>query len=141
VEISFTGTREGYNEWQAEQLGDWLSKHKNRITIAAHGCCIGSDIQFHRLVRKICGNSVFIAIFPSDHALTKAPIPDDADFVAEPAPPLERNRTIVDTGYDQLLATPAQMGEQLRSGTWAAIRYARKRKVPDEIFWREKRAA
>lgn len=123
------------DEWQAEQLGKWLTERKNRIVVAAHGCCVGADVQFHELVRKICGRSVFIAAYPST-AKTKAPIPDDADHVAEPKAPLVRNHDIVDCGPDQLLATPKGLAEELRSGTWAAVRYARKRKVPVEIFWR-----
>jgi hypothetical protein len=141
MRISFTGTREGYNDWQANQLADWLTQRKNVIIIAAHGCCKGSDIQFHNLLRKICGKSVFISVFPSNNNYTRAPIPEDANWVDEQRPPLERDKLIVEAGYDQLLATPLQMVEVLRSGTWATIRYAKKKKVPCEIFWREKRAA
>jgi len=38
---------------------------------------------------------------------------------------LERNRAIVDE-TDILLAAPLESEEQLRSGTWATVRYARK---------------
>ncbi len=136
MRISFTGTRAGYNERQARQLRCWLNENKNQITIAAHGCCVGADMQFHKLVREVCGNNVYIAVFPST-ANTRAPIPEDADFVAEARPPLERNKDIVNLGSDKLLATPLQMHEVVRSGTWAAIRYARKRGVSVETMWRK----
>jgi hypothetical protein len=47
---------------------------------------------------------------------------------------LTRNRLIVDLA-DELLAAPAGFGEELRSGTWATIRYARKRHKLTRIFW------
>lgn len=40
-------------------------------------------------------------------------------------PPLKRNYDIVDA-CDILLAAPRTLTEELRSGTWATIRYARK---------------
>jgi hypothetical protein len=125
------------DEWQREQLWKWLAECKGRIAVAAHGCCIGADVQFHGLVREICGRSLFIAVFPST-AKTRAPTPEDSDHVADPKPPLKRNHDIVDCGSDCLLATPKGLTEESISGTWAAIRYARKKKVPVEIFWRKK---
>jgi predicted Rossmann fold nucleotide-binding protein DprA/Smf involved in DNA uptake len=47
------------------------------------------------------------------------------DRIYVPRPYLVRNRDIVDV-CNLLLATPGGTVEQLRSGTWATIRYARR---------------
>ena len=49
-------------------------------------------------------------------------------------PPLDRNRDIVDA-CDVLIATPKDFVEELRSGTWATVRYARKQRKPLVIVW------
>lgn len=46
-----------------------------------------------------------------------------------PAKPyLERNKDIANEGIDGLIAAPSGWVEELRSGTWATVRYARKLK-------------
>lgn len=50
------------------------------------------------------------------------------DVVLTPAPFLERNHHIVDA-VDVLIAAP-EGPERLRSGTWATVRYARKKSIP-----------
>lgn len=47
------------------------------------------------------------------------------DIAMTEKPPLIRNRDIVNAG-ELLIATPKLDVEEQRSGTWAAIRYARK---------------
>lgn len=133
MKSSFTGTRSGMTPQQKQLLRDWLDRHKSSISFAAHGCCTGSDIEFHKMVREVCGSGVYIAIYPST-SKTRAPIPEDANFVAKPADPLVRNKDIVRAGHDVLVATPKTLYEVLRSGTWAAIRFARKMKVPIVIL-------
>jgi hypothetical protein len=44
-------------------------------------------------------------------------------------PYMERNQHIVDCA-DVLIATPSTSVEQLRSGTWATIRRARRKEIP-----------
>jgi len=51
-----------------------------------------------------------------------------------PADYLARNHTIVDM-TDELLAAPAGMEEELRSGTWATVRYARKQRRMVTVVW------
>lgn len=50
-----------------------------------------------------------------------------ADEVRGAKPYLQRNKDIVDE-TDVLIATPKGNEEELRSGVWATIRYARKQK-------------
>lgn len=132
MRVSFTGTRAGWTSHQEELLSEWLRSTKP--SLVAHGCCVGADIQFHQLVRKLFGRKVYVAVYPSTNK-TRAPIPEDADFVAEPRPPLARNKTIISVGCDHLVATPKEMHEVLRSGTWHAIRRARRIGVSTTIFW------
>jgi hypothetical protein len=85
---------------------------------------------------RVLGRKVYIAAFPSTAStLSRAVL--DCNYLAEPAPPLARNETILKTGRDQLLAFPKLLHEELRSGTWHCIRLARKRNMPIEIMWRK----
>ncbi len=45
-----------------------------------------------------------------------------------------RDKDIVNPA-ERMIAAPAGTTEELRSGTWATIRYARKKKVPLSIVW------
>ena len=71
---------------------------------------------------------MYVAIFPST-AKTRASVPIDANYVAPPKPPLDRNRDIVTFGRDLLIAAPLQDFEVLRSGTWATVRFAKSKKI------------
>jgi hypothetical protein len=102
-----------------------LSEKAGEVELFSHGCCVGADIEAHHFVRAMFGSKVRICVFPST-AKTKAPIPYDSDMVADLRGPLKRNRDIIDSGSDLLIATPFENHEVLRSGTWSAIRYARK---------------
>jgi len=139
MEISFTGTRYGMSEFQRNSLENFLLSlsRNNSITSFSHGCCLGADIQFHEIIRKLFGKYVTIKVFPST-ASTAAAIPEDSDYVHERLAPMKRNKLIVDAGKDLLLATPLHNQETIRSGTWSAIRYARKIGVNCMIFPRNK---
>lgn len=134
MRVSFTGTRFGMSEWQEEQLTNFLKENVKRISVFAHGACSGSDEKAHRLARLIGGASLYIAIFPSTSKTRVFGL--DAQYVAEPAPPLERDMNIVNLGRDLLLATPLTMVKTHRSGTWSTIGYAEKKKIPVNILWR-----
>lgn len=131
---SFTGTRRGMTGKQGERFAALLLENRGRIKVFAHGCCVGSDIEAHHIVRGLLGRSVYIAVFPST-AKTRAPIPEDADTVFEPDEPLRRNGNIIALGRDRLVATPATSVEVIRSGTWHAIRLAKKNGVPCTILF------
>ena len=143
MRISFTGTRRGMTPHQEHQLRAWLEEHSptrranttsSKIIAAAHGMCGGADEEFHLLVRKICGGLVYVVGFPST-ASTRSSVELDVDYLAKARAPLERNPDIVNVGKDLLIAAPATMGEVLRSGTWATVRYARKVGVPVLVMW------
>lgn len=99
-------------------LFDILARRKGCLH---HGDCDGSDHLAHGVARE-AGWSV--AVHPPIDARLRAFCGGDREWVAKPF--LERNRDIVDTTIG-LIAAPASFDEQLRSGTWATVRYARRR--------------
>lgn len=133
--VSFSGTRQGLSPYQLANLKKLLLSGRN-FDAASHGNCRGGDVQFHKMLRDLYGYMFYIAVFPST-ASTGAPLPKDAQYVADRKAPLERDKDIVNFGRHQLIAAP--LGPEIRhSGTWSTIRYAIKRKVPVEILWRSK---
>ena len=135
MKVSFTGTRSGMSAWQKQQLEKFFLDHRGEISVLVHGACMGADEEAHAIARKVFGKSLYIAIFPSTAKTRVDGL--DAQFVGARKPPLERDKDIVNLGADLLIAAPKQMHEFPRSGTWATVRYARKKKVKVEIFWRE----
>lgn len=140
--LSFTGTRKGMNTAQRVNLEAFLLS--NEWDFVFHGAAKGADTQFHDLVCDL-RPVPRIVIYPSTHEQNNldnlwgliAPVGPglhtcidedgvEISFDVHPrAEPLLRNKWIVEPG-DLLLATPFEVAEIPRSGTWAAIRYARK---------------
>ena len=132
IHIGFTGTRDGMSSDQLREvtrLAHELSR--GHSVIAHHGCCVGSDAEFHRVLRR---ENAFMVGHPAlgwpNGKLCAAVL---CDFVEDPAPPMTRNQAIVDAvslchdaGRDpgHLIATPLCGTRQRRSGTWATIRMA-----------------
>jgi hypothetical protein len=87
-----------------------------------HGDCIGSDKVAHDVIAEL---------FPHTRIIIHPPlIRTKRAFCAghEERPIrdyLIRNRYIV-SETDALFATPKEMKEELRSGTWSTVRFARK---------------
>ena len=135
MKVSFTGTRSGMSAWQKQQLEKFFLDHRGEISVFVHGACMGADEEAHAIARKVFGKSLYIAILPSTAKTRVDGL--DAQFVGARKLPLERDKDIVNLGADLLIATPKEMHEFPRSGTWATVRYARKKKVRVEILWRE----
>lgn len=102
--LGFTGTRKGMSERQRRALKSLL--RDRRYISLHHGGAIGADVEAAALAR-----------------LTRGP---DFPIICHPAgsDPLGRNRRIV-AACDVLVAAPDSNIEQLRSGTWATVRYGR----------------
>lgn len=132
MKIGFTGTQEGMTEMQSQFVYDLL------MTIEPdevhHGCCIGADEQFDNLL-------IYSPKYIDIHGhppLNQSKMADcDCDVMHEPKEYLERNHDIVDA-TDALIAAP-KGPEELRSGTWATVRYARTLGRPIYIVWPEGR--
>jgi hypothetical protein len=128
--IGFTGTQQGMTDKQKKELTSLLvhlyGNYEYRIFI--HGDCIGADAEAHDIAK---GLGYLIAICPPDNSIKQANKVADIKFY--PKPYLERNHSIVDKS-NQMIACPQTKIEQLRSGTWATIRYARKSFKPLTII-------
>jgi hypothetical protein len=94
-----------------------------------HGQCIGSDDHAARIA-KVLG--CWIVSHPPTNRKAVSDFP--ADEYRAPKPYLHRNRDIVDE-TSILIATPGELEERLRSGTWATIRYARSKGYEPTIIY------
>ena len=116
--VGFTGTRAGMTGAQIASFSRLLTELQP--TEFVHGDCVGADAEAHSIALE-AGIDVYIR--PCD-------LPARANCAGavqlfEAKRPLDRNRDIVDS-VDVLVATPNSVEEQVRSGTWYTVRYARK---------------
>lgn len=95
-----------------------------RPTEFHHGDCIGADAQAHQIATAL---RVWRVVHPPEDANKRALCFGDRYMPAKPY--LVRNREIVDVS-DLLIAAIKEDAEELRSGTWSTIRYARKTRKP-----------
>lgn len=126
MKIGFTGTRNGMTEAQKKAITALIEQHN--ITEAHHGDCIGSDAEFHALIRQhtnayIVSHPGYSANNPTDTSFRAF---CDADEVREPKTHFARNRDIVNEN-DLIFATPPVMQELTNGGTWYTINYAKGR--------------
>lgn len=118
--VGFTGTQQGMTDAQFNRIASWFA-HRPGITLH-HGDCIGADADAHEAAFY---ERIRVEIHPPDIDRKRA-FCKGAAVVHPPAPYLVRNRAIV-AATEVLLATPKEeTGEELRSGTWATVRAARK---------------
>ncbi len=116
--MAFTGTRRGMTDAQAVTFTGLLGLIDPKEF--HHGDCVGADEQAHNLVTAHGG--IFTTGHPPDNDKYRAHC--EVGYQWSPLPYLDRNKMMVDQ-CQILVATPGQKEEQLRSGTWATIRYAR----------------
>ena len=136
--LGITGTKNG---WTGSQFDSFLSviKELKFIDEFHHGDCVGVDMQAHYLVPCFCPR-VSLHVHPPVNKKYRAfcgYIPSLSEvrlIFSEPSEYLTRNKDIVNS-VDKMIACPKNMFEELRSGTWAAIRYCRKIKKPLKIIW------
>lgn len=106
--ICFTGTRHGLSPTQRRALRIWLPRLQGSKFL--HGDAVGADKQAAHLAGEFFDANMIFAL------------PAGKD-------PLVRNRRMVKAA-SLLVAAPFTDQEQLRSGTWATVRYARKKGIP-----------
>lgn len=133
MEIGFTGTRKGMTGAQENRLAEMLLTFVN-VTGFRHGVCVGADANAVRIVIGLNLYSSVVAYPSNIPSMTDIDALDASDVVHDPEPPLQRNKSIVNAS-NVLIATPGTMEEELRSGTWATVRYARKLGTPVRIIW------
>lgn len=116
--IAVTGTRNGMSDKQRKSF-KWLLKQFPYAKELVHGDCVGVDEEAGEIADEL---GMKVLQRPSNlktRAWSKV-----GEVIAEPKDPLKRNEDIVNQG-DCTIGCPKGMKEERRSGTWAAIRYAR----------------
>ena len=137
MKVGFTGTQEKLSVTQFDLLAMIISE-LTEMTEAHHGDCIGADITFHILVEDTRPDVAIHRHMPENTTkqakYSTCNVLPYVDY--EPKPYLERNHDIVDA-CDVLIACPRTLEEELRSGTWATVRYARNTGKPVAIIWKD----
>jgi len=134
MKLGFTGTQIGMTPLQLLSVAQFIAH--NQVTDSHSGDCIGADKDFYDLITLANKNKNFQRICRFGHV----PVNDSKrafcayDVERKALPYLDRNHNIVDE-CDFLIATPKEKEEQLRSGTWATIRYAKKTKKKGMIVF------
>jgi hypothetical protein len=123
------------NAAPVRSLRKWLKDHPP--TEVHEGLCVGGDGQFSDAVLYTFEGQVtpYHVGHPSNIRSTQLGYcyRQRCDEIRPELPPLKRNHNIVNA-VDVLLVGP-KGPEELRSGTWACCRYARKKGKPVVIFW------
>lgn len=135
MKIGFTGTRNGLTEPQKKLLRELFEFAE--ISELHHGACIGADAEAVAIIdwMRECGWACKIVAYPGDWGpLTDMNSLRYSDPVHPCRPMLERNRDIVNA-TKSMIACPSGIKEEVRSGTWATIRYARKQGRNIAIVW------
>lgn len=125
VRIGFTGTSKRMPEAQTATLWVLLSG----VEELHHGDCVNADAEAHDVVRAHGG---YVVLHPPTDPKSRAFC--TADETRDPLPYLDRNHAIVDE-TEELVACPRLFVEELRSGTWATVRYARSRQRRVTFVW------
>lgn len=144
--IGFTGTSRGMNALQKINLrfflGDLFRPALNgepRIEFH-HGDCIGADDEAATIAKGIGFWVVAHPGFPKgkrDDTVFRAFNPH-SDVVLDPKEFIARDHDIVDVS-DYMVAAPHTDRELIRSGTWATVRYARKKNKPVTLVFPNRR--
>lgn len=126
TKLGFTGTQHGMTEIQQQVVFDEMMLFgrvpEEAVTEAHHGCCVGADAQFDAMLAYM-PTSCIVHGHPPINTSKMAKILV-CDVMHAPLEYLARNKAIVDA-VDTLFAAP-KGEEEIRSGTWSTVRYARK---------------
>lgn len=134
--IGFTGTQKGMTQRQKDalrQLFCWLP-----IFYMRHGDCLGADSEAHTIFEDVLPLRDIFIHRPLDEKNRAFRRGENVSFPTPSLPYLQRNKYIAGcvAGFktDLLIAAPGEDTEQLRSGTWATVRYARRCGTPRIIL-------
>lgn len=122
-----TGNRFGISPEAELSLLEFISK--NDIKEVHHGDCLGADKAFHDLCAE---REIRVVVHPPTNKAQRAFC--KSDDIKREKPYLQRNKDIVNE-TDMLIAFPGTKVEQLRSGTWSTVRYAKETNKPILIVY------
>jgi len=136
LKLGFTGTHHGMDDFQKQSIAllfSQLLREYDEIEFH-HGDCIGADAQAATILNDLrhsqtrcCVRIICHPGFPPNHPKeTKfRAFTDFNDEVCEVKVFIGRDHDIVDE-TEEMVATPVTEDEEVRSGTWTSVRYARK---------------
>jgi len=127
MNLGFTGTQRGMTPVQRARLEYYVQMFKPEHGI--HGDCICADAQFSAVCDKF---GVTVQVHPPEDDSKRAFCKATITYPVKPY--LVRNHDIVDA-CDQLIACPKGLTEELRSGTWATVRYAVAQQKPVMVIY------
>jgi hypothetical protein len=126
--VGFTGTHKGAAPLQlAEAKAKLITLKEDGFDEFHHGACIGADEQVAKIAKELGFRVVGHPGLAHDPKNLKYRSDwTGNDEVRDAKPFIARDRDIVDETH-VMLATPLTHTEQVRSGTWTTIRYAKSR--------------
>jgi hypothetical protein len=132
LRIGVTGQREQLTATQIQLLWKTLTRINLRAENAGelvtlhHGDCSGADNTANTLATVLRWKR---ESHPATGLPEKYSAQCDVDIRHDPKPPLDRNQDIV-AAAEELIALPLKSEtEATRSGTWATVRRARKKRI------------
>lgn len=130
MKLGVSGTRHGLTPAAAVAFTNYMDTHT--VDELHHGDCLGVDKTIHDLVTA--DYDAQIIIHPPDNETLRAFC--KSETIHTPKPYIVRNKRIVNS-VDRLIAFPPTKEEIVRSGTWATIRYAKKKKLPTLLIFKD----
>lgn len=138
MRVGFTGTRKGLTMYQSRKVSNLLELLGDELgSEFHHGDCTGSDMEAHIIaLHNLKAPNVIIHPPSNDkhRAYSHVYAKHHNTEVRRTKPYLDRNIDIVNES-ELMIATPGEDHEVRRSGTWATIRYTRRRKIPLVIIY------
>ncbi len=131
MKLGFTGTQLGMSPLQFERVEQEVFGFMPDE--ADHGMCVGSDTQFHGIVRSLFSPRECKIVGHPPTKQGNAVMDLDCDELMPVGDYIVRDKAIVNR-TERMIATP-YCPEIIRSGTWTTVRYARKLGRPVTIVW------
>ncbi len=126
--IGFTGTRNGLTYRQGVALHENVYRlfdvFDGDIGLAIHGDCVGADSDFDKAMNDI---GIKTRCLPCTFESMRA---NCCEAIAEPKPPMQRNRDIVAMADVMFACPPNKERIKKGSGTWATIGFTEKAGKP-----------
>ena len=129
--LAITGSTksDNFTNIQMQHLRNHMTDLRTQFDTFRHGDAIGADAIGHNIAVEL---GYHIIIYPPTNPHYRAFC--QSDNIEPTADYIKRNHNFVDRST-LLLAVPNGNKEMLRSGTWATVRYARKKGIEIRILY------